>query len=108
MKFRTAFVSNSSSSSFVGFTTLDNHYKALARLSPDDRLFIEGLKFERTEKFGQTFVQLESYKECDTYYIQGQDMLEIFGGWDELEDGVTAWDHYLKYLDEMLSWSEER
>jgi len=103
MKIRTAFVSNSSSSSFVAFTTLDNHRNALARLSPDDRLFIEGLRFERMEKFGQTFIQLEANKCEDMYYIQGEDMLHLFGGWDGIEDGVPAWEKYLGFLDEMLS-----
>lgn len=72
MKFRTSFVSNSSSSSFVLITTRENHDKALASLDAEDRKALKGI-FSFTKCFGKDVAISAEVGDHGGSYISGED-----------------------------------
>jgi hypothetical protein len=63
MKVRNGFVSNSSSSSFVITTTLENHKRALKKLSPYVIAVIEALGGEEKKAFGVDLITFSTYSD---------------------------------------------
>lgn len=115
MKIRSGFVSNSSSSSFVGWTTPQEHKKALEKLSPKEKDFIQTLPFPITHKFGMNFVELICEQYEDAGSIQGIQIEDLVGetpegwtDWDEAEELYLIFDKYVKQLGEALTYEEYR
>lgn len=114
MKIRSGFVSNSSSSSFVGFTTVEEHNKAIKKLSEEDRNFIEKLPLPIVEKFGQKFIKIVEEDLEDSYSINGDDMEDMFDSnmgnikvWDKIDEEIRQPLHrYINNIGEMLDWSD--
>lgn len=73
MKFRTSFVSNSSSSSFVLITTRENHDKAFASLSAEDQKALKDI-FSFTKCFGNDVAISAEVGDQGGSYISGVDM----------------------------------
>jgi len=61
MKVRNGFVSNSSSSSFVITTTLENHKRALSKLSPYVAAVLEAMGGEEKKAFGVDLITFSTY-----------------------------------------------
>ena len=56
MKVRNGFVSNSSSSSFVCITTLENHQRAIQNVHPYTREVLKQVKFEEKDFLGHKVI----------------------------------------------------
>ena len=67
MKVRQGFVSNSSSSSFVFATTVENHERALNTFMGDEKKFLENFPFGKQKGFGQDVITISDLMENGGY-----------------------------------------
>jgi len=109
MKIRQGFVSNSSSSSFVFVTTVENHNRVMATMSGDVKTFLDNFPFEKGKFFGKDVVMFGDVcgnGEDGTLYWTMEDVRrETLVKWDSIEDVM---DNYQKEAeknkDECFSW----
>ena len=93
MKTRTCFVSNSSSSSFVGFVTLEAHKKVLATLNDAELAFIKKLGIDVQKKMGRHWVCVsEVHDRSDSFVINNTDASE--------DPNLEIWKKYMTLLKE--------
>lgn len=67
MKVRTGFVSNSSSSSFLLITTIENHRKACTRLTREEIAVVNAAV--AVQQLGPVSIAVLNYRNSDGYYI---------------------------------------
>lgn len=102
MKTRVGFVSNSSTSSFVIVTSVENHERILQQCTEYEKAVIKAMTMTREHKlFGRDIVFMEEFTSSDWWTIKE---LTLDEKWDEFEDENpdvrwTAWDKYVKLID---------
>lgn len=96
MKIRNGFVSNSSSSSFVLMTSVENHERAMSELNEKEQKFISAMMFPGGVVFGRKVMVGEDISSENWYTLS-----EVAGqiGMED-EDYYETWEKYQKLLKE--------
>jgi len=107
MKIRTRFVSNSSSSSFVGYTTPLEHQKALAKLTEKERCQLQKFPFKTITKFGIELIELQSSSSDSYICIQDKELIDDSAEfdddfWEQKQKLLDIYFKYIEYLEEKL------
>lgn len=98
MKIRNGFVSNSSSSSFVVLTSIENHERAMEKLSEYERAVVDKIMYVRKDQlFGKT-VMVGGYMDAHGY--SSLDDIEVDVEDDKDIGKFEAFDYYVGILEE--------
>jgi hypothetical protein len=98
MKIRSGFVSNSSSSSFVLVTSVENHERAMSELNEKEQKFINAMMFPGGVVFGRKVMVGEEIS-SENWYTLSEVAREI-GMEDEDDASWETWEKYQKLLKE--------
>ena len=110
MKVRSGFVSNSSSSSFILITSVENHKKALEQLTGYERAIANVMVKEREEElFGTKVVVAEEYSGEWSSIYEGVELDEKWLKHERSEEGGTeypeirseAWHEYKRIIEKL-------
>jgi len=103
MKLRSGFVSNSSTSSFVLVTSVENHERILQQCTEYEKDVIKAMTMTREHKlFGRDIVFMEEYSSSSWWTLAE---LPFNEKWEEFEDEnpharSEAWDKYISLIGE--------
>jgi len=102
MKVRSGFVSNSSSSSFVLVTSVENHERVLGELTEYERAVAEAMAVKETQTlFGKKIVVVEEYCGGEWWTVGDLDLGEKWTDWEEENPDARnlAWEAYTTLMD---------
>ena len=103
MKIRQGFVSNSSSSSFIVTTTIENHERALKNLSPYVKKVLKEMKGDKSKAFGKELISFGYYSDAGGNGTFERIQEDIGCQEDESEDGEAfgPWEAFEAYQEEI-------
>jgi hypothetical protein len=101
MKIRQGFVSNSSSSSFVVATSVENHERALKQFDEEGQKIINAMMYKGGTLFGRKIMVGEEIS-TESYGTLGEVLQEL-----DLETSSDAWETWNKYQEILKENKEE-
>ena len=102
MKVRSGFVSNSSSSSFVLVTSVENHERVLSELTEYEQAVAEAMAVRREHTlFGKKVVVVEEYSGGEWWTVGELDLGEKWTAWEKENPDARcmAWEEYTSKMD---------